>query len=430
MRDTIPNVQLTAFREAQNWTRAEMADRLNQTPTGIEKSLACDEERIRRWERGEVLWPHPPYRRALHELSGRSAGDLGFVPPSRQKNRHPLVGAVIPQNALAAESDLFDTMELARMADASDVGPGTIETVQEAVELLCRAYPSTPAAVLKERVRQRLKYVIGLLNGRITLEQHRGILVQAGWLAALLGCVHYDLGEREPAEAARQAAFQMGKQAGHGELMGWAYEMSAWFALTEGRYEDVVDATQRGQAVAGTTSAMVQLTLQEAKGQARLGNQSDSREALERGAVMLGRLPAPTRPDHHFVFDHTKWIFYAATIYAWLGDDERAEEHAQEVIRYHTRSNGTTNAPMRMASARIDLAIVNARRGELDTAVDLGLSAFDFQRKSLGDLVSRGEDLDQILRTKYRREKLAGEFHEQLVTARRAVDEQRPELLE
>jgi tetratricopeptide (TPR) repeat protein len=341
-----------------------------------------------------------------------------------------VINALSHRNTLAAESELFNTMELAQMAGASDVGSGTLETIEEAVELLCRAYPITPAATLKERTKQRLEYVLDLLKGRVTLDQHRELLVQAGWLAALLGCLHYDLGEREPAEAARQAAFQWGKQTGHGELMGWAYEMSAWFALTEGRFEDVVQNAKRGQGIAGTSNAMIQLTLQEAKGEARLGHQTESRKALERGAEILGKLPTPTRPDHHFVFDHTKWIFYAATIYTWQSDDERAEEHAQEIIDRHSRPDGTSNAPMRTAGAQIDLAIVNARRGDLDEAVGLGLSAFDFERRSLGDLISRGEDLDRVLRTKYRREKLAHEFHEQLMTARRALNERRPDLLD
>lgn len=160
------------------------------------------------------------------------------------------------------------------------------------------------------RVRTRIK-------GNITLSQHRDLVVQAGWLAALLGCVHYDLGERERAEAARQAAWQMGRETGHGELMGWACEMSTWFAIVEGRLEDVIEAAQRGQAVAGTSSAAVQLTLQEAKAYARMGPSFDqeARNALERGAVILGQLPIPQRPEHHFVFDHSKWIYYASTVY-------------------------------------------------------------------------------------------------------------------
>ncbi len=429
---TTPNVQLIAWREGQGrsgWTRAEMADALNATTAGIKAGLTCDEERIRRWERGEVLWPHAPYRNALGELTGTSPERLGFVSPKQQKERRLITVKALPQDALRAEAELFETMELARMADVSDIGPGTVEAVQEAVELLCRAYPHTTAASLRERTKQRLKYVLNLLGGRLTLSQHREVLIQAGWLAALLGCVHYDLGEREHAEAARIGALQMGKQAEHGELMAWAYEMSAWFALTEGRYEDVIDAAQRGQAVAGTSNAMVQLTLQEAKGHARLQRPREATEALTRGATVLADLPTPSHSDHHFVFDHTKWIFYAATIYAWQGDDDRAEEHAQEVMTRHTRPDGTSNAPMRTANARIDLGMVHARRGDLDAAVEEGVKAFEYDRRSLTDLVSRGDDLGQILHDRYPHESLAARFHERLMNARQALAENRPELL-
>lgn len=241
--------------------------------------------------------------------------------------------------------------------------------------------------------------------------------------------MHYDLGEREEAETARRAAFEMGRQVGHGELMGWAHEMSAWFALVEGRYEDVVTAARMGQAVAGQTSAMVQLTLQEARGLARIGDRREADRALTRGAEVLGRLPMPDNPDHHFVFDHAKWVFYAATCYTWLADDDRAEEHARETIQMHTRPDGTSNAPMRVADAHLDLGIVHARRGDLDAAVENGMAAFDIDRRSLIDLVNRAADLDRVLRQRYRREALAEEFHERFLTARRALTSRRPELL-
>src|SRR5690606_22962405 len=295
---------------------------------------------------------------------------------------------------------------------------------------LCRAYPVVPAATLRDRTQKRLAQVTRLLSGRITLDQHRELLVITGWLTALLGCVHYDLGEREEAETARQAAYEMGRQVGHGELMGWAHEMSAWFALVEGRYEDVVTAARTGQAVAGPSSAQVQLTLQEARGLARMGNRRDADKALSRGADILATLPIPGNPDHHFVFDHSKWIFYAATCYTWLGDDDRAEEHALETIRMHTRPDGTSNAPMRVADAHIDLGIVHARRGDLDAAVEHGHAALDIDRRSLTDLVNRAADLDRVLRQRYRRETPTQEFHERFITARRALTTRKLELLD
>jgi hypothetical protein len=50
--------------------------------------------------------------------------------------------------------------------------------------------------------------------------------------------------------------------------------------------------------------------------------------SLDHGTKLLEQLPRQDHPENHFVFDHTKWIFYAATCYTWLGGDEPAEEHA------------------------------------------------------------------------------------------------------
>jgi tetratricopeptide (TPR) repeat protein len=429
MPDYIPNVRLRAWRNEHRLTRADMADRINATPVGIAERLTCDEERVRRWEVGEVRWPRTPYRLALTQLTGLEPDALGFS-QSRQTGSRLVEAQVIPADALRAEADLYGTMELAQQLQASDIGTGTLEALQEAVDLLCRAYPVVPAGTLRDRVHKRLAQINRLLAGRLTLDQHREVLVITGWLTALLGCVHYDLGEREEAETARRAAFEMGHQVGHGELMGWAHEMSAWFALVEGRYEDVVTAARMGQAIAGPSSAMVQLTLQEARGLARIGDRREADRALTRGAEVLGSLPMPDHPDHHFVFDHAKWVFYAATCYTWLADDDRAEEHARETIQMHTRPDGTSNAPMRVADAHIDLGIVHARRGDLDAAVDEGLAAFDIDRRSLTDLVNRAGDLDRVLRQRYRREALAGEFHERFVAARGALASRRPELLD
>jgi hypothetical protein len=163
-----------------------------------------------------------------------------------------------------------------------------------------------------------------------------------------------------------------------------ACEMAAWFALIEGRYNDVIDYAHAGQQLAGVSHAMVQLVLREARGRARLGQRREVRASLDRGTKLLEQLPQPEHPEHHFVFDHTKWIFYAATCYTWLGDDKAAEEHAHEIIAYHTNLDGSSNAPMRTANAHIDLGIVLARHGELDEAVDHGL----FERKTEASLLS------------------------------------------
>lgn len=385
------NERLRAAIEASGLSYAEIAEH-----------VGVDAKTPSRWV-NEGRQPYPRHRRAVEALL--EAVDLWS-------------DADIEYPKLRAEANLFETMELGRLASASDVGAGTLDTVHEAVELLCRAYPVTPAPLLVERSRRRFAYVVDLLGRRLTLKQHRDLLVEAGWLAALLGCVHFDAGQRVDAEAARQAAFRIGTEAGHGELLGWTLEMSAWFALVEGRWEHLLDAAHGGQAVAGTSSAMVQLVLQEAKGHARLGDRRAALAAIDRGAAVLETLPVPDHPDNHFVFDRAKWSFYVAAIFTMVGDNEQAEQHARQVIGRHLRQDGTSSAPMRVADCRMDLAMVHARRGDLDAAVAEGKHAFDFDRQSRLSLLRRCDEFAELLRERYRSERLAEDFHEQLALAR------------
>jgi tetratricopeptide (TPR) repeat protein len=402
--------RLRAERRRRLWSKKEMAVRLLSAAGDAAPTFASRDGLVRMigyWEKGDRQ-VNDRYRTLYCRTFAVGEGELFTASP-------------VAAAALDREERLFDTLELARLAGASDLGPGTVESIGESVDLLCRAYPNTAGTVLRDRTRRRLLQVVDLLGKRVSLAQHRELLVQAGWLSALLGCVHYDLGQVEDAEAARQAAGHMAREAGDDELRAWSFEMAAWFALVEGRYETVVEVARSGQLVAGPGSALVQLTLQEAKGHARLGDRRNALEALERGATILGRLPRPPHPEHHFVFDHDKWVFYAATIHAWLGDDDAAEQHARAIVAGHTRPDGSSRAPMRVANARIDLALVHARRGDLDAAVAEGTHAFDFERRSLFDLVARGVDLSTALRSRYPGERRADEFHERLALARRSL---------
>jgi len=77
------NFRMRTWRQNAELSRSEMAKSLNLTASGIKYRLACDEERVRRWEAGEVCWPREPYRMALGELTNRTPEELGFVPTKR-----------------------------------------------------------------------------------------------------------------------------------------------------------------------------------------------------------------------------------------------------------------------------------------------------------------------------------------------------------
>jgi hypothetical protein len=66
---------------------------------------------------------------------------------------------------------------------------------------------------------------------------------------------------------------------------------------------------------------------------------------------------------------------------------------------------------MRTGISHIDLGLIRARHGDLDQAVDHGLTALGYERKTEASLLSHAADLDQLLNDRYPDEPLAEDFH-------------------
>lgn len=309
--------------------------------------------------------------------------------------------------------DAAELIELMRRAERSDVGSGTLESLQMVTDRLCRAYPTVSAPLLRDDARKYLRCTVGLLDKRKTLHQYRDLLVNAGWLAALLACVYFDAGQPLSAEAARRMTAQLGEQAGHSELVAWSFEIAAWFALVEGRFDDTLALCEAGLARAGASNAGVQLTLQASRGYARMGD-SRAVEMLAAGRAILNRIPPPSHPEHHFVFDRDKYEFYTATIYTWLGtDDAAAAENAREVVARCHGPGGVVRWPTRLSTTLVNLAQLAGRRGDLDEAVGLGESALRCGRRS-AELLPRAAEFEQRLTRRYPHERLVKEFGDAL----------------
>jgi tetratricopeptide (TPR) repeat protein len=173
------------------------------------------------------------------------------------------------------------------------------------------------------------------------------------------------------------------------------------------------------QAVGGENSAIVQLIMQEARGWARLGDRVAAESAIQRGHDLLQQLPAIHYP-RHFIYDRTKFPFYAASCYQWLGDDAKAEEFAEQVFK-ECRANGTTErSPMRLADIHITLGLVQVRRGNLDVAFDAGSNALAYERKSGPALLIRAAELNTAMAKKFPGTRQAKSFDARL----RAIREQ------
>jgi transcriptional regulator with XRE-family HTH domain len=403
--------RLSAERQARGWTQQQTVDVLRMQSA---QQLPGDEHLLRmwkNWERGKHR-PRAEYQRLIAAAFGSVSAAI-FGPDDTTPGRRS--GTVSP----AGGSD--NTLELVERIRRSDLDRATLDTLTITVERLCSEYAYMPSADLRRESQAWMTKLVQLLDGRLTLTQHRELLVLAGWLALLVGCVEYDSHDIRAAEATRKAAATLGQEAGHAEIMAWAQEMTCWFALTQGRYQLVIEAARAGHELAPHEAVSVQLAGQEAKAWARMGDRRQVELALERGRLLMESLPYPDNLDNHFTFDPDKFDFYAMDCYRRSGDDAMATLHAQEVIRKSTTPDGSLRSPMRVSEAHTTLAVVSAREGDLDGAIEAGNTALDIPRQSVPSLLMVTGDLVAELRARYDTEPGTAEYVDRINSLRRAV---------
>ncbi len=374
-----------------------------------------------REERGISL---SAFAESIHYNKGYlSRVERGLQPPSEDvarlcdaalNARGDLVAAAHLDIAALRDSQPWQTTELLRRIQANDTAASTLDALQATVDQLCCEYPYRDPHELISEARDWLRHIAQVLRKPTGLQQHRELLASAGWLAVLIACMEYDLGLRSSAQATRAAARQLATEAEHGEILAWTYEMGAWFALTQRRYQDTINEARAGQDVSPSHAVVVQLVAQEAKALGRMRDAAGVRAALDRGRQLLDAFPVPKRPEHHFVVDPTKWVYYAMDAYRMGGEDNLAEDYARQVLSISIGPNGEEYAPMRIAESRLTLAVVAARRGDLEQATTLGLAALRGPRKSLPSLMMVAGELDVELDRRFPNEQATAEFRDAL----------------
>ncbi len=401
--------RLAARRRALGFTQESLAERLGVDPTTV-----------KRWESGVIAGGPLPYARLqLVRYLQVSAEELEELLAEGVREGS---ARTAPEPAWTAD-DETEAFELAQRIEASDVGSVTLDAVELGVEDLCRSYTATTPGELLGTVRRYRRGVARLLDGRATLAERRRVMVLGGWVSLLAACVHVDLGQREAANASRLTAHQLGTHAEHSELTAWAFEIAAWQALLDGHYDEAVQLCQAGQRIVGTAtsaSAYVQLSAQEARAWARRKQPRETLAALDRSAAAFEQLPPPTQPDHHFAFDPRKQVGYTATTLAWLGAEERAEEYARETIRSYEDEGKRGRSLRRLATARIDLALVVATRDRPEEACHLGRQALSSGRLVRSN-IWRVTELDDVLRSRYGNTADIQDFHDHYVDVHRNI---------
>lgn len=380
--------RMRAEREARGWSQN---DAVRALETQGAKGLPSTPSLLRNWKRWEAgdYEPDDFYKPLIAKAFGTVSAAFFPRPGNRDNDLELLDGTGM------------NTLELVSRLRVSDVSSATLDALRITTDRLCAEYPHMAPEQLAMEGRAWMQRVCSLLDRRLTLAQHREVLSLAGTIALLVGCVEFDMGDRRNARATRLAALQLGQESENANVTGWAHEMAAWFAITQGDLRGVIAAAEAGEAVAPNRGVTVQLAAQRAKAWARIGDRAEMEHALDRGRTTLETLPYPEDLDHHFVVDPAKFDFYAMDCYRILGDNERASIYADEVIRSSIDFNGTERAPMRITEARLTLGVVAARDGDVEHAVALGRRAISGNRQSLPSLLMVSGELRDVLAARF-----------------------------
>ncbi|MGH3827017.1 MAG: hypothetical protein ACRDQX_07565, partial [Pseudonocardiaceae bacterium] len=126
----------------------------------------------------------------------------------------------------------LESIELLRHTEASELGTGTLEQLEELVERLGVEYFTTPPAEFRATVLSWRRYVARLLKGTLTLRERRHLYAVAGWLSGLIAEVSLALGEH--AEPHCTTALSLAQEIGDTRLAGWVRGTQAQIALYAG----------------------------------------------------------------------------------------------------------------------------------------------------------------------------------------------------
>lgn len=208
--------------------------------------------------------------------------------PSR---RLPFPSQTIDERLLSRSA--MDSHELIQRIRQFSIDGATLDAIELTVEQLCCEYSGRDTAELITESHEWLSRITHLLDQRFNNRPAQELTRRRRMDTLLIGCLEYDTGHYQAAEAARTRALQLAEEAVNASIPGWAHKLRAWFALTNGRYREVIEPAHAGQDIAPGRSVSVQLLAQEANAWARMANQRNALRALEKARILLDSLPYP-----------------------------------------------------------------------------------------------------------------------------------------
>ena len=251
--------------------------------------------------------------------------------------------------------------DLARVLEASNVGPLAIGQMEAKLARRGDELPSTPPAVLRHPLLDDYRRVVAWLGGSQPAAERRRLYTVAAQLAGMAGTVFFDLREPARAEAYYHVALKAAGEAGDEAAAAWVLANISYLEAYRGAMPRALQAVQ-GAATRAAPCADV--TTQHAW-LAGLGDAGATRVALQRAeqAVEQAR-PEARRPGIDF-FTAERLPGYMGSCFMLLGQSRLGYEYSAEALKVLS-----PRAKSRWF-VRLDLATALVQQRELEQASSL-----------------------------------------------------------
>lgn len=286
-------------------------------------------------------------------------------------------GAVRGEGSAAiSERDLImaaahEASEHAGRAEATNIGPSTLEQLDADVTRIANDYvhtPPMPMMVEMLRVRRR---VYRLLEGQQRPSDTGHLYLLAGSLSGLLANASTDLGYLDAAGEQIRAAWAYGEICGHNGLRAWARGMHALIEYWSERPHRALALAQSGQQYADSATAAVRLHNIEARIWSKIGSAADTERCIRAAAAASEIAATDSLHDEVggvFGFSEAKASYYAGATYIHLGLAEPALAATERTIELYRTGPARQRSYGAEALARVDSAAAHLINGSLDGA--------------------------------------------------------------
>jgi transcriptional regulator with XRE-family HTH domain len=342
-----------------------------------------------------------------NEQAGR--GDLPLFSPvgdstDRRQALKLLGTSTLGLGAAHAGLDPFtqsavEAMEFTRRAEASQLGPRTLEHLNFVVSDMAATINHTLPGELFPKARWYRRQVEDLIAGQHTLREGRELYRHAGSLSVILAWLSIDLGDLVAAEAYCLDAWERGWQAEGYEICAWAMDAKTTIATYSNQPAAARDAAERGLKHAPRGSAAAAgVSIKLARAYTKLGQADQFQEVLKDARTRFGQLDHPS--SGLFSANPGMLAFYAADSYILLGQPNRAIPYAKETTSFCQGRSLSEREPTREALARLGLARAHVDLGQPDDAAEHIEQALSSERIT-GVVLSRLGDLTVRMQHKY-----------------------------